>query len=464
METKGVRMEKKSFMLSFFFIFLMMVAVYILTLVIPGGQYARVADGNGNMIIDISAGFTEVQGGIPFWKWLASPILVLFAPGSSTLIMVILFLLMIGGLFNALIERGIIRCMLHRIVHRYGRRRYLLMAVLIFFFMFMGAFIGSFEEVIALVPLVVTMAYALGWDRETGLGMSLMAVGCGFASGAANPFTVGIAQTLAGLPMMSGIAFRAVNFLLIYALVLAFVGLHARKIAREPEQLSEEDMKVDAKTDRGFRVYASLMLVGLLLIMIAGFVPGMSDYSMVILIVTFMGAGISGLLISGMGVKPMLRSFWQGAVAIAPSIILILMASSIRYVMEEGQIMDTLLKYAVNAAGGMSRSVLILFIYLICIVINFFVPSGSAEAILLIPIIVPLGQMFGISAQLCIVAYAFGDGFSNILYPTNPALLVGLGLADMGYGKWVKFSLPFQLLNLLLTGRMLLVGLAIGYA
>ena len=464
MENKGVRLEKKSFMLSFFFIFLMMVAVYILTLVIPGGQYPRVPDAEGNMIIDMAGGYTEVQGGIPFWKWLASPILVLTAPGSATLIMVIFFLLMVGGVFNALTERGIIRCMLHKIVHRYARTRYLLMAVLIFFFMFMGAFIGSFEEVIALVPIVVTMAYALGWDRETGLGMSMMAVCCGFASGVSNPFTVGIAQTLAGLPIMSGIGFRAVNFVLIYALVLGFVALRARKIAREPRRLSGEDMKVDEKTDRGFRVYATVMVTGLALILISGFVPGLSDYTMVILLVTFLGAGVSGLLVSGMGAKAMLRSFWEGAVAIAPSIILILMASSIRYVMEEGQIMDMLLKYAVNAAGGMSRSVLILFIYLICIVINFFVPSGSAEAILLIPIIVPLGQMFGISAQLCIVAYAFGDGFSNILYPTNPALLVGLGLADMGYGKWVKFSLPFQLLNLLLTGGMLLVGLAIGYA
>ncbi len=187
MESKGVRVEKKSFMLSFFFIFLMMVAVYILTLVIPGGQYPRVPDAEGNMIIDMAGGYTEVQGGIPFWKWLASPILVLTAPGSATLIMVIFFLLMVGGVFNALTERGIIRCMLHKIVHRYARTRYLLMAVLIFFFMFMGAFIGSFEEVIALVPIVVTMAYALGWDRETGLGMSMMAVCCGFASGVSKP-------------------------------------------------------------------------------------------------------------------------------------------------------------------------------------------------------------------------------------------------------------------------------------
>ena len=127
MESKGVRVEKKSFMLSFFFIFLMMVAVYILTLVIPGGQYPRVPDAEGNMIIDMAGGYTEVQGGISFWKWLASPILVLTAPGSVTLIMVIFFLLMVGGVFNALTERGIIRCMLHKIVHRYGHRRYLLL-------------------------------------------------------------------------------------------------------------------------------------------------------------------------------------------------------------------------------------------------------------------------------------------------------------------------------------------------
>ena len=127
MESKGIHMEKKSFLISFLFIFLMMVGVYILTLVVPGGQYPRVPDANGNMIIDMKGEFTSVQGGLPFWKWLASPILVLFAPGASTLIMVIGFLLMVGGLFNALTERGIIRCMLHKIVHRYGHRLNLLL-------------------------------------------------------------------------------------------------------------------------------------------------------------------------------------------------------------------------------------------------------------------------------------------------------------------------------------------------
>jgi len=129
----------------------------------------------------------------------------------------------------------------------------------------------------------------------------------------------------------------------------------------------------------------------------------------------------------------------------------------------EGKILDTLLYHAVRAAEGMSGAGLILFIYGICLVMNFFIPSGSAKAFLLIPLIVPLAQIFGVSAQLCIVAFAFGDGFSNVFYPTNPALLIALGLADTGYGDWAKYSWRFQLLNLLLTGALLLFGLAVGY-
>ena len=105
----------------------------------------------------------------------------------------------------------------------------------------------------------------------------------------------------------------------------------------------------------------------------------------------------------------------------------------------------------------------ILFIYLIVLVMNFFISSGSAKAFMLIPLIVPMAQIFGISTQLCILAFAFGDGFSNVLYPTNPVLLISLGLADVSYGDWFKWSWKFQAMNLVLTGLLLLFGLAVGY-
>ena len=131
--------------------------------------------------------------------------------------------------------------------------------------------------------------------------------------------------------------------------------------------------------------------------------------------------------------------------------------------MEEAQILDTILYFAVEQAKHLPTWSVILFIYLIVLVMNFFIPSGSAKAFMLMPLIVPMAQIFGISAQLCVVAFAFGDGFSNVIYPTNPALLISLGLADVSYGDWFKWSGKFQILNLILTSSILLLGLAIGY-
>jgi uncharacterized ion transporter superfamily protein YfcC len=111
----------------------------------------------------------------------------------------------------------------------------------------------------------------------------------------------------------------------------------------------------------------------------------------------------------------------------------------------------------------MPRWVVILFIYFIVLMMEFFISSGSAKAFMLIPLIVPLAQQFGISAQLCIVAFAFGDGFSNVFYPTNPALLISLGLADVSYDEWFRWSWKFQFMNLVMTSGLLFLGLAVGY-
>jgi uncharacterized ion transporter superfamily protein YfcC len=139
------------------------------------------------------------------------------------------------------------------------------------------------------------------------------------------------------------------------------------------------------------------------------------------------------------------------------------MANSIKYTLMEARILDTILHEAVLATGAMPRSVVILFIYLVVLFMNFFIPSGSAKAFLLMPLIVPVAQVFDISAQLCVVAFAFGDGFSNVLYPTNPVLLISLGLVDVSYGKWLKWSWKFQVWNLILTTGILLLGLTVGY-
>lgn len=463
-EKKGLNISARSFITAILVIFALMVMTYILTFLIPGGQYARTVDGAGNRVIDTAAGFAPAEGGIPFWRWLLSPILVLGAQGSGALIAVIVFLLVIGGVFNSLDKRRLMQYMLDRITSRFGAKRYALMAVVVLFFMAMGSFIGSFEECIPLVPIVVALAVGLGWDALTGVGMSILAAGCGFAAGVCNPFTVGVAQELAGLPMFSGIWLRAVSFALIYGLLLWFLQRHARRVEKPlAGQNAGAAFARDRAMDRGIVCFAAILGAGILLVLSSIVVTALQDYTMIIVAVMFLAAGVTAVLASGMTVKELGATFWNGLVSVLPAVIMILMANSIKYTLEQANILDTILHGAVTAAGGMPKWVVILFVYLMALVMNFFIPSGSAKAFLLMPLIVPMAQVFGISAQLCVVAYAFGDGFSNVFYPTNPVLLISLGLADVNYGTWARWSGRFQVMNLVLTAAILLFGLAVGY-
>lgn len=461
---QGLSISVQSFLTAIGVIFILMVASYILTLVIPSGVYPRIPDESGNLVIDTASAFAYTPGGLPFWKWLLSPVLVLGASGSGTLIAVIAFLLVIGGVFNGLESFGLMKYMLNKTAHRFSIFRYQLMAVIILLFMSMGAMIGSFEECVPMVPIAVALSVSLGWDDLTGIGMSLLAAGCGFASGVCNPFTVGVAQQLAGLPMFSGIWLRLLGFVLIYLLLFGFLYRHAKKIQRPLDTLRAAlEFVPDPSMDRGLIAFVGILGIGIVTVLCSGFIAALQDYTMIVVAVMFLIAGIAAPLVSGVKGKALAKSFWAGITAIFPAVLMILMASSIKYTLEEACVLDTILRWAVGLAQTLPRWSVVLFIYLIVLVMNFFIPSGSAKAFMLIPLIVPMARVFGISPQLCVVAFAFGDGFSNVFYPTNPALLISLGLADVSYGKWFRWSGKFQLLNLVLTSLILLLGFAIGY-
>lgn len=463
-ENKGLSISARSFVIAIVVIFALMLASYLLTFLIPGGSYARVEDANGNMIIDTSAGFTFVPGGIPFVKWLLSPILVLGASGGGTLIAVIAFLLVIGGVFNCLDQCGLMKYMLNKATNRFSAVRYRLMAIVSLIFMTMGTMIGSFEECVPLVPIVVALAVNLGWDPFTGIGMSILAAGCGFAAGVCNPFTVGVAQQLAGLPMFSGAWMRVLSFALIYLLLYGFLWAHARRIAKPLDSVqSAVDFSADPKMDKGLICFVAILGVGILILLSSGFIPALQDYTMIIVAVMIFAAGIVSTSACGMKAKLQVKFFWEGVKSICPAVLMILMASSISYTLQQANVLDTILYEAVIMAQHLPHWMVILFIYLVVLVMNFFIPSGSAKAFMLIPLIVPMAQVFGLSTQLCIVAFAFGDGFSNVFYPTNPALLISLGLVDVSYGDWFRWSGRFQLLNLMLTSLILVFGLVVGY-
>ncbi|MBQ7775403.1 MAG: YfcC family protein [Lachnospiraceae bacterium] len=443
-EKSGLNISIKSFLTAIGILAGLMLLTYILTLVIPGGN-------------------------IPFWKWLLSPMLVLGSDQGITLIAVIIFLLVIGGTFNALDRSGTMDYMLRKIVHFTGKRKYVLLAVVTLFFLSMGAFIGSFEECIPMVPLAVALAIAMGWDEMVGLGMSLAAVACGFSTGVLNPFTTGVAQALMGLPTFSGISLRLLTYVCIYVCLLLFLIPYAKRCEkRNAGKVSAEAIQIgsfrkDDYLEAAVKFFVGTLIACFLVILLSVFVPGISDYLMIIVAVFFLIIGIGCCVCSHIKPRKAVGYFAYGVRNIMPSMLLILMAGSIQYTMNEAGIMDTILNLAVELISGMSPYAAILCIFLFTMLVNFFVSSGSAEAVLLMPLLGPLADVCGISRQLTVLAFNYGDGFSNLIYFTNPCLLIALSLIGVSYGKWIKWSLKLQLMIGICCCGILALGTVIGY-
>ncbi len=232
MEEKfGAQISKKAFIQS---VIILLVIMLVLTRVVPAGTYERITDAGRELIKPDSFQHTP-KPHYPIWRWFTAPVEVLWGPDSLLIIVICLFILMVGGAFAVLDKSGILKAGLGRIVARFGGRKYTLLLLISFFFMALGAFFGIFEEVVPLVPLVLSLSYYLGWDALVGLGMSILATNLGFSAAITNPFTIGVAQELAGLPLFSGSWFRIPIFIAIYAAFAIFLTRYAKKIERNPE-------------------------------------------------------------------------------------------------------------------------------------------------------------------------------------------------------------------------------------
>ena len=301
-DKKLLSINTKSFVGALLMLFVLMVLTYLLTFILPAGTFVRVMQGGSAAIVPGT--YTEVAGGIAFGKWIASPVLVLFGEGGGTIAAIIAFLLVIGGVFTALDHAGVLAYMLGALQAKFRDKKYALLYVTTLFFMALGAFVGSFEECVPLVPIVVALAYCMGWDALVGLGMSLLAVGCGFATGVCNPFTVGVAQGLAGLPLFSGIGMRLLAFALIYPLLVFFLQRYAKRIEKNPVlspvydpntaakwQDMQQDFRKNPAMRRALIYFCTFIGLGLVLVLCSPFVTFIRDLVMPLFALCFLLAG-----------------------------------------------------------------------------------------------------------------------------------------------------------------------------
>jgi len=386
--------------------------------------------------------------------------------------------LMVGGAFAVLERSGILREGIARLVFKYGGQKYALLLVISFVFMALGAFFGIFEEVVPLVPVMLALSYTLGWDSLVGLGMSVLATNMGFSAAITNPFTIGIAQKIAGLPLFSGAWFRIPIFLAIYAVFSIFLVRYAKKIERQPEAslVFEQDKAARAKylaydlasNSRGEgglkRAMAWLVvsLVFIFAVLIGGpFIPGLSDYALPLVGLLFLVGGVGSGVLAGLSWRQVGRILGEGFTGIAPGILLILMAVSVKHIVLTGGVLDTILQATAGSFSQASPLVAAMLIYTLALLIEFFIGSGSAKAFLMMPILLPLADLVGVTRQVTVTAYCFGDGFSNMIYPTNPVLLIVLGLTVVSYARWVRWTAVLWLWVLLVTMASLGIGVLI---
>lgn len=477
-EKVGAQFSHKAFLQSALFLFAIMLAAGILTLTLPAGEYQRTMIA-GRQVIDPQSYRQVERPEYPVWRWLLAPLEVLSSPDRLTLIVILVFILMVGSGFAVLDKCGILQAGLGRLIGRFQNRKYLLLAIIAFFFMALGAFLGIFEEVVPLVPLMVALAYLFGWDSLVGLGMSILATNIGFSAAITNPFTIGVAQQIAELPPFSGAGFRAIVFLAMYGILILFLLRYAKRIEQNPktsltysedghfrqrfQTLDLEQLKT--KTPRLGRTMAVLgIFLGLILIVLisAPFLPILSDFSLPLVGILFLVGTIAAGLSSGAGGKTVRLALKEGLIGIAPGIPLILMAASVKYIVAQGKVMDTILYRAAQSLGNLSPFEAAVWVYGLALLLEFFIASGSAKALLVMPILLPLADLLGVTRQMTVTAYCFGDGFSNLAYPTNPVLLICLGLTVVSYPRWMRWTAPLWLGIVIVSLAFLALGVAIG--
>ncbi|MGI6251619.1 MAG: YfcC family protein [Anaerolineaceae bacterium] len=475
----GIQISRKSFFSSVIILLLLMLAAGILTLVVPAGQFERaLTDGRETIVPGSFKLISGVQ--YPIWRWFTAPFEALWSKDAQTLWVILFFLLFIGGTFTILDKGGILRYSMETLVRRFGEQKYRLLVFMVLGFMLFGAVIGSFEEMIALVPLAITLAISLGWDSLIGLGMSLLASGFGFAAAITNPFTVSVAQKLAGLPAFSGVFYRVFVFIVIYAMLSVFLTRYAKKVEKDPQHslVYQEDAplrvkyagralrmgEVKPRVKQAAQVFGYFMLFILLIIFAGLFLPSLAAVSLPIIAVTFLVGGlVAGSRTGYASISMLFKDLLTGFAGILPAILLIMMAMSIKHIMTSGKTMDTILHYASQRLSGMSPYLAGVSIYALILLLEFFISSGSAKAFLVIPIIAPLVDMVGLTRQSAVLAFCFGDGFSNVLFPTNAALMIALGLTAVSYPKWFRWTIGLQLAVFAVTLLLLFGAIAMGY-
>lgn len=487
---RTLSINKSTTIMALVIIVLLVVVTIVLAYTLPMGAYARYQDADGDtLILENSYSQEGDFSRIAWWKVILSPFLVLGANGSVTLIAIMALLLVIGAVFNALDETQILRYMVNLLKHKYYNKKMVLLFLIPLLFMFLATAAGVFEEIIPLVPIIVLLCYGLGWDSIVALAISVLPAAFGYAASVVNPFTIGIAQKLLNVQMFSGVGMRLLTFAVLYILLMAFVIPYVKRIEKHPEKslvykedrakkllynFDAEEFVYDARKSKALTWVGSwfLSIIGVVIISIfinGTYIPALgnfvlADYVLYFIVAVYVIAGLGACVICGFKGKALLKALLKGLFTLFPVVGLVLIVSGMRYIIDEGNVTDTIIYYLIENAQGKSTASVVIIIYLAVLVLELFISSGSAKAFLIMPIIGVICQHIGIHPQVAALAFIYGDGLVNTFMPTNAGLLLMLGMTTVSYPKWFRWNLPLILLAFGATCGLLMLAHFVVYA
>ena len=429
-----------------------------LTWIIPAGQFDRESINGTEMIV--AGSYERVdQNPQALGAFLTAPI-----KGFISAAFVIGFVFLVGGAFSVLNATGAINAGLFSIIkfaERNPKYKHLIVPLLTALFSLAGATFGMSEEILVFVLITIPLANALGYDAIIGAAIPVIGTGVGFAGAITNPFTIGIAQSIAQVPVFGGIEYRLVVWFVLTFIAGITLYRYALKIEKNPKKSILSDLKIksgefDIKDMPQLNLRRKTILFALLLALVL-LIYGVNEFDWYIneIAALFVGLGILSAIIYRMSATKAIAAFVEGAQGMMKAALVIGLAKGLLIIAEEGLIIDTILNSVAEIAGDTPKyvSAELMFIFQCCL--NFFIPSGSGQAALTMPIMAPLSDVLGIGREIAVLAFQMGDGLTNMIVPTSGVTMGVLSIANIPYDKWLKWAFPIFII--LVISAMLLM-------
>ena len=427
---------------TYVIIFALLVLCAVATWFVPGGQYVQSPEGLSY----------EVVPSVPQSWQVFTAIYHGFVKQAG----IIVFILVVGGAFWLLNATGAVSAGIGRFIARVGHRDKWVLVGITLLFSLAGAVFGMSEETIPFVGMVVPLMLSLGYDAFMGMLIVYVAANVGFSAAFLNPFTVGIAQGMADLPLFSGMGYRIFCWAFLTVLLVVFVLVYARAQRLEVDKVDTSSIP---QTSLSRRQAWILVVLGITVVLL---VVGVTVWDWYLAEITglFLVMGIVSGLIAGFDSGRIADELIAGAKDILSAALVVGFASGIIVILQDGKVVDSILHAMQQGLDGQGPLASLSAMYGIQAVINFLIPSASAKAAVTIPIMAPFADMVGVSRQAMVLAFQFGDGFTNMLTPTSGVLMAALAMARIPYAKWVKWVWK-PVLVLLALGLLLLLATAL---